>query len=257
MNKEQIKGTMESWLNYLKMKDVKIIIEERRPKHVNSRSSIVAKYADFYTVYEAENEDGEKNIFFIVEAGKFDKSYLMSLINYQSLLKEYDPKDNQLINNDKVASSEGNINHQEYPRIWICPSFMINSTIRMNHIPTIFPRHKYRLIPLIDVYVRLHIKPYEWGLTSNVRLIKKGSEKWKEITSLLPKKIGVSESLQVSFAAILDSDIDARIVNGMIGDLILCDRLIYDTSPFKETVIREIVETEKEYPEQYTSGITN
>jgi hypothetical protein len=243
LTKDQIKSTMESWLGFLKMKDIKIIKQEAHPrftKEMEDKYGIthITKFADYYTTWQATDIEGQQNFFFVVEATKYDKVFLNALIGYWELLEPH------------VKTTE-----YRYPVVWVCPAFTITPAIRMNHIPIIFTQCTYRFLPLIDIYIRLHIKGYEWGFTGNLRLIKKNSPEWKEMFSLIPQKPGKPDYLGISFANILDNDIDARIINANIDDLVVCDRIMYEESPYKEIYVRQVVPLEKELPNQYTSGI--
>jgi len=186
------------------------------------------KLANNYTVYLCRSlYDNKYEIYFVVESDHYDKQNLLAVQLFYHIIENY------------VYESE------EYPRVNVCLSFVITEAMK-SHLPAqIFKNANIftRIFSLCTLYPVIGSKNKLFGLGYDYKIIRYNEYKERKTYN---KK---------DFDFILSGDPIALIFNSLPGDLIVCSRIIFDSTAFKDTQIRKVVDLKRIHSCVNESGI--
>ena len=212
LNKEQIQTTMTNWFNIMGLSDVKTIKSEAHPSFSDENIKQydlphITKFAKFYSLYSTM-KDKKPLFFFVIESDRFDVLHLRACVGWWHLIK-------------------AEVHDEVYPQVFICPAYVVTNAMKV-HIPiNIFPC-LYRVVSLCEIYPRIGSKTNVFGLSYDLKLMKDHKE---------------FEDYEKELPAILDSDVDVKILNAIPGDIISCKRIIFDEFPYGEFYFRKVEST--------------
>jgi hypothetical protein len=215
LSKEQIKLTLNNWMDVLNLSNPKIIKSEHNPEFSQETMQKyglphITKFADWYQLIRAEDANKKPYFFFVIEATRFDKLFLSAIIGYWHLIKE---------------EVEASVDPEGRPHIFVCPAYVVTESM-MIHTPISLIPHMYRFVSLCEIYPRLGSeKPF--GFVSELQL--------------LPKSTKARTGYE--FAEIYDNDVDVIIVNGLPGEVLKCRRVLFEGVPYSEFYYRRIIST--------------
>lgn len=224
LTEEQIQITLKNlWmLRNLKMEKIlykgkpifsKEIMEKYEYKHYT-------KFANNYIIYVCKStEDNHKEIFITVETDHYDKQNILAISGFSHIIQDYI--------NESVKYIR--------PYINICLCFVISQGMRshipidvFNHVPMFsYIPVKFRYIQMCRLYPMIGSKTKIGGLTFNYRLIKKDENEIKAYNNK-------------SFSIVDGGEPMAIALNALDGDLLVCDRIIYDATAYSDTQIKMV-----------------
>ena len=215
LNGEQIKTTLN---NMWKIRNVKMEEKLFEGKPVFSKE-IMAKYkykhytkfADNYVIYLCKSLEYKHNeIYITVETDHYDKQNLLAISGLEHLIGKYLDESCTYCR----------------PTINICLCFVLTQSMR-SHVPTeIFARKCFvRVFSLCNLYPMIGSKNKLYGLTFDYKL--------------LPYERAYNDK---DYIEISSSDPMVIALNGVMGELLVCSRIIYDVTAYKDIQIRKIVD---------------
>lgn len=226
---EQIDTVINNMFTILKLSNKKEIF---RGKPVFSRENEekyklphITKFANNYVVYEGKLESDAYMYIITIEADKFDKLNISACSWFYHLFEQ---------NIDKSSLR---------PQVYICPAFVVTDTMLL-HLPLNVIPCAYRFMSLAEAYPLIGSKNHLYGLTFDYKIV--------------PYEESYNKR---KYPIIFNSDIIVKILNALDGELIMCRRIMYDTSPYGEYTIRQVQSTMTDinvidlsgicYPEDY------
>lgn len=212
---EQIDTTLK---NMWKLRNVKMEKKLYEGKPVFSKE-IMAKYnykhytkfADNYMIYHCKSlDDGHNEIYITVETDHYDKQNLLAVSGFEHLITKY--------------IEESRSYHR--PTINLCLCFVLTQAMR-THVPTnIFPSNPFmRIFSLCNLYPMLGSKNKQFGLTFDYKL--------RPYEKTYNNK---------DYIEIMSSDSMVIALNGIMGELLICSRILYDETAYKDIQIRKIID---------------
>lgn len=212
---EQINTTLN---NMWKIRNLKLDKKIFEGKPVFSKD-IMAKYkykhytkfADNYIIFLCKSTiDKHEEIYITVETDHYDKQNLLAISGFEHMIGEY---------LDKSCS-------YCRPTINICLCFVLTQAMR-SHVPTeIFSRKCFvRVFSLCNLYPMIGSKNKLYGLTFDYKI--------------LPYEKAYNDK---DYIEISSSDPMVIALNGVMGELLVCSRIIYDETAYKDIQIRKIVD---------------
>ena len=209
----------------------------RKMKALGQEVNKITKFADNYIIYKfskpEKNESVEEllkynkdakikgldrdvvNFVIVIDEDKFDKQFMLACSAFWPLIVE-------------------NTNKNEKPEVIVCPNNLITTAISKHFNVELFPI-KCSIFSLCDVYPLIGSKNQMFGFTKNYEVI--------EYEPLYNK---------LDYAVVMDNDPVVKILGAKAGDLIVCQHLLFETSPYWEYTIRRVKESIKEeYEEEY------
>jgi hypothetical protein len=225
LNTDQIKTTLTNLFKIMKYESTNIIYTGK-PKF--SKEDVIkynlghniTKFAKNYTVYEChlgkEHQDfklfGIEYMYYIViEENNFDKLHIQACSWFYHLFE------------NKILPKG------DHPvQVFISPAYVVTDQMKL-HVPTNVLPCPYAFIPLTVFYPIIGSKTNIYGLAFDYQLIRKND-----------KIQNVNDTLKLSYPVIYTHDPIVKILNGMVGDLIVCKRIIFDVRPCTEYYCRQI-----------------
>jgi len=209
--KEQIETVLQNWFEVFGFHECKKLKAMKHPvfdKSVRAEHGVtpVTKFGKFYTLYRCERAKDDKKpmFFFVIEADRFDVLHLRACTAWWCEIKD-------------------EISDMERPQIYIVLAYTVSKQL-ISHTPINILPCLFRIVSFSELYPRLGSKTAKFGLSYDVKLITDKSE------------IEVDRNLPL----ILESDVDAKIVNAMPGDIVSCKRIILEEFPYAEYYFREV-----------------
>ena len=218
LTKEQIKTSMENLCKILHLVNLKIMYSGKpvfsKENETKYNLSHITKFADNYTLYEAEHKKDETQesyfmYFIVLEADKFDKLNISACSWFYHLFE------------DKI--NKYGINGR--PQVYISPAYVITDTMFL-HIPTSIIPCLYRFVSLAEMYPMIGSKNGLYGMTFDYKII--------------PYEPAYNGR---SYPIIFDYDIMVKILNAINGDVICCKRILNEGSPYCEYYLRRVTAT--------------
>ena len=169
------------------------------------------KFADNYIIYLCKStDDGHNEIYITVETDHYDKQNLLAISGFEHMITQY--------------LEESKKYHK--PTINVCLCFVLTQAMR-SHIPTnIFPTNPFmRVFSLCNLYPMLGSKNKQFGLTFDYHL------------KPYEKAYNNKDYIEVS-----GSDPMVIALNGIQGELLICSRILFDVTAYKDIQIRKIVD---------------
>lgn len=194
----------------------------------------ITKFAEYYTLYEGVTGDGLTMFFIVIETNKFDKQNLIAVSFYWHFIQ------------DKVVKvqapsieADGTIKTSNVrPQVYICPAFVVTDAMMRQHIPTDLLPCYYRFAPLTEMYPLIGSANGIGGLTFNY--VRRPYEKLYDGRE---------------YPIVYDNDPIVKIMNAMPGELITCDRIIFEAHPYQEKHTRVVVATNSTVDTITASGL--
>ena len=215
LTKEQIDTTLN---NMWKLRHVKMVKKIYEGKPVFSKD-IMAKYnykhytkfAENYVIYLCKSTDDNHNeIYITVETDHYDKQNLLAVSGFEHMISEY------------LEESKS----YNRPTINLCVCFVLTQAMR-SHVPTnIFPCNPFmRVFSLCNLYPMIGSKTKLCGLTFDYHL------------KPYEKTYNNKDYIEIS-----SSDPMVIALNGVMGELLICSRILFDVTAYKDIQIRKIID---------------
>lgn len=232
LNEDQIKTVLNNIFKLRNLKQTEIIYKGKPifSKEIMEKYGYkhFTKFANNYVIYKCKSlEDNHVEIFITVETDHYDKQNILAIQGFKHLIEEY------------IVPSK----YSFRPPINICLCFVVSQGMQ-SHIPTnVFTGYVYlRFIQMCKLYPMLGSKTKIGGLTFNYRLIKKDENEIKTYNNKQFSIVDAGEPFAVA-------------LNAIDGDLIVCDRIIYDGTAYKDTQIKIVKDNTTNLSEVPSSGI--
>ena len=241
LNREQIETTVKNLAECRHFTKIETIYEGKptySEENISKMKSLgidlpkVTKFATNYIIYKlSEPEENESSrslrkyykdakiknlndrvdIIIVLDQDKFDKQFIMACASFWPMI-------HNLI---KKGETECRIN--------ICPNNLLTTTIESNHLYILIFPVIYKIFSLYKVYPLIGSKRQKFTFTRNYEVL--------EHFELYN---------HYKFPVIKDFDPVTYIMGAEPGDIIICQILLFETSPYFEYSIREVKETIKE-----------
>ena len=232
LNKEQIRTVLDNIYKLRKLKQTEIVYEGKPifSKEIMEKYEYkhYTKFANNYVIYRCKSlEDNHEEIFITVETDHYDKQNILAISGFEHLIVQ------------NLMSSKYNTR----PYINICLCFVVSQGMQ-SHIPiNIFKGYTYmRFIQMCKLYPMLGSKTKIGGLTFNYRLLRKEENEIKTYNNKQFSIVNAGEPMAVA-------------LNAIDGDLLVCDRIIYDGTAYKDTQLKIVKDSVASLSEIPTSGI--
>ena len=228
LTEEQIKTTLNNLWDLRKVKLEKKIFQGKPifSKEIMTKYKYkhYTKFADNYEIFQCKSKvDGHNEIYITVETDHYDKQNLLAISGFEHLITEF------------ITESCNYVR----PTINICLCFVLTKAMK-KHIPTeIFANTAFvRVFSLCSIYPMLGSKNKQFGLTFDYKLY--------------PYEKAYNDK---DYTEISSGDPMVIALNGLPGELVVCSRILFDTTAYKDIQIRKIVDKIKNLSTVSKSGI--
>lgn len=225
LNDEQIETVLRNLWKVRNVKHEEILfngkINMTKEEIKNIGCDVYTKLAENYCIHRCKSiEDNHNELYIIVKTTQFDKQNILAIEYFTPMLQKYF---------EETA-------HYKRPLVNICLPFTITDVI-LSHIPVEFIVCYYRIYSLCKLYPMLGSKNNLFGLTYDYHVID-----YEETYN------------GKNYSTIDAGDPMVIAVNAIEGDLIVCQRIIYDTNAYSDTQIKRVVNKVKDLSMIANSG---
>lgn len=260
LNEDQVETTVNNLAKIRHFNKVEVIFEGKpsfaesnleKMKELGIVTGKVTKFANNYKIYkfsDVRTNDSVKTLLsynpgakiknleprveflILVDSDKFDKQFYLAVVALYPYIHE------DLLRQNK-SSVKNEPDSDENCYVTIASTNIITSSIAKHFNDSILPCN-YRIFSLCDVYPLIGSKRKLYGFTKDFEVME---------NEILYNKC--------SYPIILDSDPMVKILNARNGDLIICQHLLFETTPYWEYSIRKVEQCLNESDSVDISGL--
>lgn len=220
----QVQIVLKNLFRCQKVKNVKKIYEgkPRYGKDTDEKYNLkrITKFASKYELYIGKLPNDDDMIYIVFYENKFDAQHYYACEWFYHLFE------------DKIKK------RSVRPRVYIMPSYFVTEAMH-THIPDNLMKCNYRVVSLVSMYFLIGSRTRIFGTCYNYKVI--------------PHELYINGK---DYPIIKDSDIICKIFNVIVGECVVCERVLNENGAYVEKAVRTVVRTEKQPGVIADSGIS-